>query len=131
MSSDHKDQTILEEHSPNAPFHGGVLLVPDPRSRRRPVESADLRTPRLRVRTGPPRPLVRGDRPARHRMGQERHRSEAIPEEPFYAGLSRGRVTRPGGYLILHGDDAPIAGWLTIVIRSFRLEGFRYRVVVR
>ena len=38
-------------------------------------------------------------------------------------------MTRPDRYLILHGDDAPVADWLTMVIRSFRLQGSRYRVL--
>jgi hypothetical protein len=46
-----------------------------------------------------------------------------------YTGLPRGRVTRPGRYLILHGDDAPVADGLTVVIRRFRLERARHRAV--
>ena len=30
MSSVHEDQTILEAHSPNAPFHGGYYWFPAP-----------------------------------------------------------------------------------------------------
>ena len=46
-----------------------------------------------------------------------------------YTGLPRGRVTKPAGYIILHGDDAPVADWLPLVAQGFRLEGTRYRVV--
>ena len=38
-------------------------------------------------------------------------------------GLPRGRVTRPGGrFLLLHGDDAPIADWHPRVLARFRLD---------
>jgi hypothetical protein len=47
-----------------------------------------------------------------------------------YAGLPRGRVTRPGGrYLLLHRKDAPVADWLARVIRSFDLDQRSVRVV--
>jgi hypothetical protein len=37
-------------------------------------------------------------------------------------GLPRGRITRPGGrVLLLHGDDAPIADWRARVLTRFRL----------
>ena len=40
-----------------------------------------------------------------------------------YYGLPRGRITHPkSGYLIVHGDDAPVRGWLTLVKRKFRLK---------
>ena len=35
-----------------------------------------------------------------------------------YTALPKGRVTRPDRYLILHGDDAPVADWLTVVIQQ-------------
>jgi len=45
-----------------------------------------------------------------------------------YTGLPRGRVTRPGGgFLILHGDDSPVAGWLDQVVGRFRLAGSKFR----
>jgi hypothetical protein len=38
-------------------------------------------------------------------------------------GLPRGRITRPRrGFLLLHGDDAPVADWLGRVVRRFRLD---------
>jgi hypothetical protein len=38
-------------------------------------------------------------------------------------GLPRGRVTRPDRRsLILHGNDAPISGWLDEVVRRFNLD---------
>jgi len=41
-----------------------------------------------------------------------------------YTGLPRGRVTRPEKvFLILYGNDSPIAGWEGMVIESFRLSG--------
>jgi hypothetical protein len=39
-------------------------------------------------------------------------------------------VTRPGrGYLVLHGDDAPVLDWEVCVVRRFHLEGSRFTVV--
>ena len=47
-----------------------------------------------------------------------------------YYGLPRGRVTRPGAkWLILHGEDAPVANWLPQVIAAFQLEGRPIRVL--
>jgi hypothetical protein len=46
-----------------------------------------------------------------------------------YTGLPRGRVTRLGRCLIMHGEDAPVADWLPMVVRSFRLERVRHRAV--
>lgn len=43
-----------------------------------------------------------------------------------YYALPRGRVTHPRGrYLILHGNDAPVAGlaWKRIMIDRYRLDG--------
>src|SRR3954451_14880749 len=41
-----------------------------------------------------------------------------------YAGLPRGRVTRPGRtVLVLHGDDAPVADWREKLIESYLLGG--------
>ena len=38
-------------------------------------------------------------------------------------GLPRGRLTQPGGrFLLLHGDDAPIADWHPRVLARFRLD---------
>ena len=37
-------------------------------------------------------------------------------------GLPRGRITQPGGrFLLLHGEDAPIADWRAPVLTRFRL----------
>ncbi len=45
-----------------------------------------------------------------------------------YTGLPRGRVTRPRSqYMILHGDDAPIADWTCRVLESFGLTGRPHR----
>lgn len=42
--------------------------------------------------------------------------------------LPRGRVTRPeGNHLILHGNDAPVAGWRGIIVDRFRLHGLPIR----
>ncbi|WP_143206622.1 hypothetical protein [Singulisphaera sp. GP187] len=39
-----------------------------------------------------------------------------------HTGLSRGRITHPkSGYLIIHGDDAPVSDWLEQVKERFRL----------
>ena len=39
-------------------------------------------------------------------------------------GLPRGRVTRPDRrFLLLHGNDAPVADWLGRVIERFNLDG--------
>jgi len=47
-----------------------------------------------------------------------------------YSGLPRGRVTRPGKeFLILHGDDSPLAEWQELVIGSFRLTGLRFKLL--
>ena len=40
----------------------------------------------------------------------------------YYRRTPTGPCHQAGRYLILHGDDAPVADWLTIVIRRFRLE---------
>lgn len=38
-------------------------------------------------------------------------------------GLPRGRVTRPDRrFLLLHGHDAPVAGWLERVVGRFNLD---------
>ncbi len=40
-----------------------------------------------------------------------------------YTGLPRGRITHPtSGYLIAHGEDAPVRDWLSIVKQRFRLN---------
>jgi hypothetical protein len=45
-----------------------------------------------------------------------------------YTGLPRGRVTRPGkSFLILHGDDAPVADWRGKLIESCGLGGRPHR----
>ncbi|QDV37569.1 hypothetical protein [Tautonia plasticadhaerens] len=50
--------------------------------------------------------------------------------EDRYYGLPRGRVTRPGGkWMILHGEDAPVADWLPPVLAAFRLDGRPIRVL--
>lgn len=39
-----------------------------------------------------------------------------------HTGLPRGRITHPkSGYVIIHGDDAPVANWLKLVKVKFRL----------
>lgn len=39
-----------------------------------------------------------------------------------HTGLPRGRITHPRpGYVIIHGDDAPVANWLKLVRLKFRL----------
>ena len=43
-------------------------------------------------------------------------------------GIPRGRVTPPERtYLILHGADSPIPGWVEAVVRAFGLNGRRVR----
>src|SRR3954466_11942156 len=45
-----------------------------------------------------------------------------------YTGLPRGRVTRPGRiFLILHGDDAPVADWREKLAEGYRLAGYAHR----
>jgi len=45
-----------------------------------------------------------------------------------YYALPRGRITRPNGnYLILHGNDAPVPAWQTIVSDRFRLHGLQVK----
>src|SRR4051794_32990694 len=47
-----------------------------------------------------------------------------------YTGLLRGRVTQPGrGYLVLHGNDAPVLDWEVRVVRRFHLEGSRFKIL--
>ena len=47
-----------------------------------------------------------------------------------YAGLPRGRVTRPEDRsLVLHGKDAPVSDWLARVIRRFDLDRRSVRVL--
>jgi hypothetical protein len=39
-------------------------------------------------------------------------------------GLPRGRINRTDGrFLLLHGDDAPVADWLGRVVERFGLDG--------
>lgn len=41
-----------------------------------------------------------------------------------HTGLPRGRVVRPkSGYVVIHGDDAPMHDWLERVKSRFRLSG--------
>src|SRR5690242_4328870 len=41
-----------------------------------------------------------------------------------YTGLPRGRFTRPRRtYLVLHGDDAPVAHWREQLLAAFGLGG--------
>ena len=50
--------------------------------------------------------------------------------EDRYAGLPRGRVTLPSrSYLILHGRDAPLIEWLTVVASRFDLPPGRTRIL--
>lgn len=45
-----------------------------------------------------------------------------------YTGLPRGRITHPKtGYLIIHGDDAPVADWRPRIKDRFRLRGVKVR----
>jgi hypothetical protein len=47
-----------------------------------------------------------------------------------YAGLPRGRVTRPDkAYLILHGGDSPIDTWEEALIRSFKIRGYKVKPI--
>jgi len=40
----------------------------------------------------------------------------------YHTGLPRGRITHPKpGHVIIHGNDAPAAGWLNLVKVRFRL----------
>ena len=42
---------------------------------------------------------------------------------PCCYGLPRGRITQPeGGFLLIHGDDAPIADWGARVLARFHLD---------
>jgi hypothetical protein len=42
---------------------------------------------------------------------------------PFCYGLPRGRITQPEGcFLLIHGDDAPIADWRARVLARFHLD---------
>jgi hypothetical protein len=46
-------------------------------------------------------------------------------------GLPRGRVTRPDRrWLVLHGDDAPVADWLGRVVGRFGLAGRSVKLVM-
>jgi hypothetical protein len=39
-----------------------------------------------------------------------------------HTGLPRGRITHPkSGYIVIHGDDAPVIDWLVLVKQKFRL----------
>jgi hypothetical protein len=39
-----------------------------------------------------------------------------------HTGLPRGRITHPKtGYVVIHGDDAPVGEWLQVVKVRFRL----------
>jgi len=41
-----------------------------------------------------------------------------------HTGLPRGRIVhRKSGYVIIHGDDAPVPDWLDLVKSRFRLTG--------
>lgn len=43
--------------------------------------------------------------------------------EDCWYGLPRGRINRSGGrFLLLHGDDAPVADWLPMVAERFNLD---------
>jgi hypothetical protein len=42
-----------------------------------------------------------------------------------HTGLPRGRITHPKtGYVLIHGNDAPLDGWLQLVKERFRLTEF-------
>ena len=48
--------------------------------------------------------------------------------DDHHTGLPRGRVTHPkSGYVVIHGDDAPVAvpDWLDQVKDRFRLTGVK------
>ena len=128
MSSVHEDRAILEAHSPNAPVSRRVLLVPNPRTRR--VRWSLLTCEDLGFASDQGHPDLWPaviDRLAAAWGKNATALRRYLKDQ--YTGLPRGRVTRPGRYLILHGDDTPTADWLTMVIRRFRLEGSRYRVL--
>lgn len=39
-----------------------------------------------------------------------------------HTGLPRGRITHPkSGYVLIHGDDAPVPNWLELIKERFRL----------
>jgi hypothetical protein len=47
-----------------------------------------------------------------------------------YTGLQRGRITHPKtGYLIIHGQDAPVTNWKTRIKARFRLNGVRVKAL--
>lgn len=43
-----------------------------------------------------------------------------------HTGLPRGRIVHPKkGYVVIHGDDAPVPNWLELVKTQFRLAGVK------
>jgi hypothetical protein len=43
-----------------------------------------------------------------------------------HTGLPRGRIVHPKtGFILIHGDDAPLANWLELVKARFRLSGVK------
>jgi hypothetical protein len=43
-----------------------------------------------------------------------------------HTGLPRGRVAHPkSGYVVIHGDDAPVSNWLELVKARFGLIGIK------
>ena len=130
MSSDVEDQAIPEVHRPIGPLCGGYYWFPSPGPssggvRWELLTCEDLGyasdddhfelwltvIDRLATTWGKKAPALRRSL------------------KTNYCGLPRERLTRPDRYLVLHGDDAPIADWLIIVIRRFRLEGSPHQVL--
>jgi hypothetical protein len=128
MSSDDEDQAIPEVHRPIGPLCGGYYWFPTPGPEG--VRWSLLTCEDLGFASDQGHPDLWPaviDRLAvtwgKNATALRRHLKD------YYSALPRGRVTRPDRYLILHGDDASVADWLTVVIRSFRLQRVRYRVV--
>lgn len=128
MSSHHEDQPKLEEHRPIVPLYGGYYWFPTP----------GPGGVRWELLTCEDLGFASDDDhfelwlPVLARLATAWGKNASVLRRSLnshYAGLPRGRLTRPDRYLILHGDDAPVPDWLTIVIRHFRLEGSPYQVL--
>ena len=128
MTSSNQDRAIREDARSAAPVHGGYYWFPTPGSGGVGWSLLTCEDLGFASDQGHPDlwPAVI-DRLAvawgKNATALRRHLKD------HYTALPRGRVTRPDRYLILHGDDAPVADWLTVVIRSFLLQRVRYRVV--
>jgi len=128
MTSSHEDRAIRKDHRSIAPVYGGYYWYPTPGPDG--VQWSLLTCEDLGFASDQGHPDLWPaviDRLAvtwgKNATALRRHLKD------YYSALPRGRVTRPDRYLILHGDDSPVADWLTVVIRSFRLQRVRYRVV--